>query len=93
MQTKKNNGREKQGHFLPLINASNIPSNFFETKRQWEDLPRYVFSFANFAITNVLPPFTLFGGKRKTYKKKPAQKRKTKSTLRERNYRTSSSNT
>jgi len=85
MQIKLNNGREKVGYFLPLITNNNIHSKFFEAKSEWDDLPRYFYSYTNFAITNVLPPLTLLGGKKNSNKitrknKCKKNKRKSKTT-------------
>jgi hypothetical protein len=54
MQISQNNPNYgKKGYFYNLISSNSIPSNFFDNKYTWNDLPRYIYTYVYFITTNV----------------------------------------
>jgi len=55
----------KEGFFYNII-ESKVPSNFFDNKKTWSQLPDYFYSYLTYITTGIIPPFQLFtGGKYK----------------------------
>jgi len=43
----------KRGYFYNLISTNSIPSNFFDNDASWKDLPRYIYTYVYYIITNI----------------------------------------